>query len=260
MRESTALNDELMLEVFNRAIETETLGIMSHLSRGKWHMTKIVLRSVNGSSLKIEIAPKDRPLPINIQLDQPVGLTFKYDYNKYLCETNVIGFEKSITENFGGMIVLDMPDKIDKMQKRSYFRVNVPRQLKVSALLWHRGYSNDSSEIPHKNQWKGSLVDVSAGGMQIAVSLDDAKNFKVGQVIGTQFVPLPNEKPLLIEGQIRHIAKTADEKFVCVGLQTIGLEASVDGRKTLKRLGDIVEEYYKISKSGTVKPENSNLQ
>ena len=71
--------------------------------------------------------------------------------------------------------------------------------------------------------------------------------FKTGQFIGLQFTPMPYEKPLLIEVEIRHIAPTADEKNLCLGLQMIGLEASVEGREKLSHLCSIVERYHQMN-------------
>ena len=57
--------------------------------------------------------------------------------------------------------------------------------------------------------------------------------------------------PLMFNAQIRNILPTADKQTICIGLQIVGLEASLEGRETLSRLVGIVEKYYQINRSGT---------
>jgi hypothetical protein len=60
---------------------------------------------------------------------------------------------------------------------------------------------------------------------------------------------MPYEAPLVFGGQVRSVLPTADEKNICFGVQTVGLEASAQGRLILQRLCDIAERYYRINQS-----------
>ena len=179
---------------------------------------------------------------------------------------------------WGGKIVLSVPEKIEVVQRRSYFRVEVPRSLKVKVLLWHRSAARetkeniqDRSERIH-NCCQGRLLDVSAGGAQIEVpnqkmvdfseqsehedEIDECvepeagrSSFKKGQFIGVRFTPMPYETPLTFSAQIRNILPTADGQGVSLGLQIVGLEASPEGHQVLTRLISIVGRYFHMNQS-----------
>ncbi len=196
-------------------------------------------------------------------MDQPVGISFKHGYGKFVFDTTVKALEPSTDPETrrerGGIIVLAFPDKIEVIQRRSYFRVSVPESLNVKVLLWHRSGKRGETEPKHDtasemhNCCQGRLMDISAGGAQVIVpNQNDAgkANFKKGQFISMRFTPLPYETPLVLSAQIRNALPTADGKNASLGLQIVGLEASSEGRQVLTRLIGIVEQYYQINQSG----------
>jgi len=125
------------------AIDEKIPAIMSYLSKNKWHVAKVVMTCLDEDHLKVESTSSgDKKRPINIRIDQPVGISFKYGCGKFVFDTVVQGLEPSSDPDShrqcGGTVVLSMPDKIEIIQRRSYFRVNVPESLNVQVLLWHR--------------------------------------------------------------------------------------------------------------------------
>jgi c-di-GMP-binding flagellar brake protein YcgR len=255
-------------KILQIAIEKKISAIMSYLSKEKWHVAKVVLADLVADRLSVESsAPDKRQRPINIRVGQPVGISFKYEYGKFVFDTSVVGLEPSRSpeghREGGGTIVLAAPDKIEVVQRRSYFRVSVPESLKVQVLLWHRSGKReernriqDTAEEMH-NCCHGRLMDISAGGAQVVVPLQNADpsaalgtGFKKGQFVGMRFTPLPYETPVVLSAQIRNILPTADGQNASLGLQIVGLEASPEGREVLTRLIGVVERYYQINQSG----------
>jgi hypothetical protein len=276
------MNEIMMLrgaeprEILETAIEEKVPAIMSYLSKNKWHVTKVLLTDLGANRLNIEIWPKEKPHPINIHANQPVGIAIKYGYGKFVFDTTVTGLEPSPSPNRqgqSGTIVLAVPDRIEIVQRRNYFRVDVPKSLKVNVLLWHRGLkrapeailcdrdkqrdNSDETNNDKKRQdyYKGKLVDISAGGAQIAVDTEQKPDLRKGQFIGLMFTPMPYEKPLILDAQIRNILPTADDKNICLGIQIVGLEASPEGRQVLQRLCNVVEHYFQIKQSGAKQQE-----
>lgn len=236
-------------EILNAIIAEKSSGIMTYLSRGKWHVAKIGFTYLGATRLDVELVGGSRPAPMNIQLEQPVGMSVKYGYGKFVFDTKVIGLEPSMTQEGGGVIVLAVPSRIEMVERRNYFRVNVPRSLKVEAMMWHRCQKRDGRSLAPEHYWQGRLTDISAGGAQIAMNSDQKADFKKGQFIGIRFTPVPYERPLLLSAQIRTVLPTPDEKTICYGLQLVGLEASIEGRETLGRLCNIVEQYHQMNQS-----------
>ncbi|MHC4571990.1 MAG: flagellar brake protein [Planctomycetota bacterium] len=262
MNEVAMLSGAEPRKILQTVVEEKTPAVMSYLSKGKWHVAKVLLTGLGANRLNVNILPRKKPYPINIQVDQPVGISLKYGYGKFIFETKVTGLEPSPGTTSGGTILLAVPDRIEIIQRRSYFRVEVPNSLKVNVLLWHRCHTTDDGEcgkeclatpdneqMPTDRYCQGKLVDISAGGLQIAVDSEKGADFKKGQFIGLRFTPMPYETPLMFNAQIRNILPTVDNKSICFGLQIVGLEASPEGRQVLQRLCNVVERYYQINQS-----------
>ena len=274
MNEAVMLRDAEPREILKTAIEEKVPAIMTYLSRNKWHVAKVLLTDLGANRLSVEIWQKVKPHPININANQPVGVSIKYGYGKFVFDTTVVGLELSRgpdQQGQSGTIVLEVPDRIEIVQRRSYFRVDVPRSLKVNVLIWHRGLnrvpnpklcdaekqddnSNEASD-KRRDYYKGKLVDISAGGSQIALDTSQKPDFRKGQFIGLMFTPMPYEKPLILDAQIRNILPTADDQNLCLGIQLVGLEASPEGRQVLQRLCNVVEHYFQINQSGAKQQE-----
>jgi hypothetical protein len=259
MSEIVILQGEESRTVLAAVVEQQSPAIMSYLSKDKWHVAKVTLKSMADDKLYIEgCHAMGKPHPINIQINQPVGLNFKHAYGKFVFDTTVVGLEPSADPDAGGTIVLTVPERIGVIQRRSYFRVNVPESLKVNIVIWHRSGSRQVKEPMH-NYCEGRLMDISAGGAQIVVPVKNGKvestlgnnvfDFHKGQFIGVRFTPLPFETPLVFNAQIRNILPTADHTALCLGLQIVGLEASEEGRQILARIATVVERYYDINQA-----------
>jgi hypothetical protein len=259
MSDIVILQGEESRTVLASVVAQESPAIMSYLSRDKWHVAKVILKSMQDDQLYIEgCRTTGKPHPINIQVNQPVGLNFKHAYGKFVFDTVVVGLEPSLDPNSGGRIVLKSPERIGVVQRRSYFRVNVPESLKVNVVIWHRSSSRQAREPMH-NYYEGRLMDISAGGAQIVVPIRNGKvegapgagvfDFHKGQFIGVRFTPLPFETPLVFNAQIRNILPTADHSALCLGLQIVGLEASEEGRQVLARIATVVERYYDMNQA-----------
>ncbi|MHC4104296.1 MAG: PilZ domain-containing protein [Planctomycetota bacterium] len=272
-------------KILRTAINKQIVAIMSYLSKGKWHVSKVLLTEFVGDRISIESAvPKKKQHPLNIQAEQPVGISFKYEYGKFVFDTTVVALEASsgpeADQGWGGTIILAVPDRIEVVQRRSYFRVDIPQSLKVKVVLWHRGNRReakkqlqDEADDQTHNYCHGRLIDISAGGAQVIVPYPNedestaaprrdsqgniSKNFSAGeldfrkgQFVGMRFTPMPYETPVMISAQIRTILPTSDGNGASLGLQIVGLEASPEGREVLGRLIAIVEKYYQINQSG----------
>jgi len=234
-------------EILQAAIEKKTTVIMTYLSNAKWHAAKVFLTNLGTDRLDIEISPRKNPYPMNLSAYQSVGMSFKHGYGKFIFETKIINLEISANSDCGGLIVLSMPEQLRLVPRRSYFRVNVPTSLKVDVQIWHRRQGS----VPVDHRCPGSVVDLSAGGVQITIEASLKPNFKKGQFVSLCFTPAPYEEPLRLDGQVRTILPAAGDKNICFGLRLVGLEATSEGRKTLERLCRVVEKYHQMNQENT---------
>jgi hypothetical protein len=157
--------------VLQMVVQSRSAAIMSYLSKDKWHVAKVVLKDLRGERLYVEnCRTGGKPHPINIRPDQPVGVNFKHAYGKFVFDTVVVGLEPSADPEAGGTIVLAVPQCVGVVQRRSYFRVNVPTSLRVNVVLWHRTGHRAAEDRTHV-YCEGRLIDISAGGAQVVIPL-----------------------------------------------------------------------------------------
>jgi len=249
MNELTMLQGEQTRAILQTLIDRKVPAIMTYSVGHKWHAAKISLAELGAARLTSLIPLSENARPINVQPGQAVGISVKHEYGKFIFETTVVCVEPPTEIGVGGSIVFSMPEKIEIVQRRSYFRVEVPESLKVDVQLWHHGYMIAQDEVPIERCWQGELVDISAGGAQVAISRGQEADLRKGQYVSMRFTPLPYEQPLVLNAQIRAMLPTADGESICLGLQMVGLEASREGREVLSRLVGVVEQYYQINKS-----------
>ena len=237
------VNNEVA-KILDQAIGSESACVMSVLSKGKWHRFEVVINSLSNKTLSLDVGD-NAGHSCELQIDQPVGITFEADYNRFLFESVVVGFDPAINEGFSGKIIIEKPAKVETIQRRSYTRVPVPDDLNVKTLFWHRGYTDNSPDVPIDNYWQGSMLDLSAGGTQIQIDKRHLDNFRQDQLIGMQFTPLPYEKPVLVEGQVKYIGSADSNDMVSLGIEFLGLEASSSGRDKLSKIVEAVDAYAK---------------
>jgi hypothetical protein len=252
-------------QILRIAIDERVFAIMSYMSMDKWNVTKVRIADLSADKLSVEkFDSRTRPRLADIKVNQPVGVSFKHAYGKFVFDTTVVALKPSGGLNCGesDTIVLAAPDRIEVVQRRSYFRVNVPHFLNVAVMLWHLSKKGDPSLIGERRKdsdavseprkyYRGVLIDISAGGAQVMLPEQNraSKDFKKGQYIGLRFTPMPYEMPLMFNANIRNILPSEDHKSIYLGLQIVGLEASPEGRQVLYRIAEVTKRYYQLNLS-----------
>lgn len=245
-RDQTEIKDQKALAALSEATRQNTTARMCHMAGGKWIRNDVTLRELADSGIVIQMSAGPNTHLEKLQIHQPVGISFQIDYEKFIFDSVIIGFESAIAAQ-GGRILLEIPEVMEKMPRRAYERQPVPPNLNIQVLFWHRGYADSTTHIPIESYWQGQLVNLSAAGAQVSVALALSDCFRPNQLIGLQFTPMFYQKPILVEAQIVHLRPEEDGGKLYLGLEFLGLEVSIDGRTILHRLADIVGEYAKLN-------------
>ena len=243
MNQAELLKPDQMDALLRQAVHDGLCGTISVLRNGKWNVLNIRIIAAGESDIRIRCVSEDNQ-GLNLKKNQPVGICLRQDHHNYI-------FESSITDpptpESPEELTIDLPDKIEKMQRRAYDRQPIPADMNVRALFWHRGYLNNANQTPREDYWQGKLENLSAGGTMIRVGQDHRKFFSKDQLVGVQFTPMSYQKPLLLEGCVRHLDTPPTEESLLVGVEFLGLEASPEGRDTLHRLLEVVDAYEKMN-------------
>lgn len=237
------------------SVRTEqTVCTISHLAKGLWHVAKGRIGAENRLTLQLDLCEENKNL--DLKIDQPVGIAFQHGFNKIMFETTVVGFDPAGETDTSRRIMVTRPVSAERMHRRAYERVTVPDTLNIDVLFWHRGYTDDHGGVPIDNYWQSKLLDLSAGGLLAEINSTHARDFRNGQLVGLQFTPLPYEKPLLLEGQIKHVASASESKTLQLGIEFVGLEANSDGREKLSRIAETLNTYTEHSNDAESEAEN----
>jgi hypothetical protein len=252
-----------------RVVCDENIPIyISYLSARKWQIARAKIIDVSEMAFEVKITPQRLTRQVCLQPGQTVGVSFKYSfeqgYGRFVFGTTVAAVGSTGSpqvEPVAGMgsVSLSMPGEIEVIQRRSFERVRPPEGKNIEVSIWSRNFLQGgrgvaSAEV--SQSWTGKLVDISAAGLAVAVSLSQGPALEAGQFVNLKFTPFPNETPLAFSAYVKSVSQTADGSSVCLGLATVGLEASSEGRLVLQRLCNVVEQYEKINKAGNNRIQN----
>lgn len=254
MNEMIMLHEFKARDILRTVFEKKIPVNMSYLSSGKWHLARLLLIDVRADSFDVKITPVKKGSSVDVKATQSVGISMKCGYgrgyDRFVFDAMVLNVGTLPDSMSTPALTLAIPEDIDVMQRRSYLRVNVPESMKVQVEFWHRDYDGSNGWILPGicDNWRGELVDISAGGMRIVIDAQQKDHFEAGQLLGLRFTPMPDQTPLTFNAHIRNILPTADDENICIGVQMIGLEASPEGRLVLQRLCNIVDQYHQMDR------------
>lgn len=253
------MNEVLMIhgtrpeKILRNVLANNTPVFISYQLDGKWHISRILLNNLSDETFTVRISPQKKGSEIQLEVNQVVGISFQHGYgggyDKFVFDTVVEDIEFLENNGLVGSISLSIPEQIEVVPQRSYARVCPPADLDVQVLFWHRYSISDDGEftIAAGPDLEGTLIDLSAGGIQIGIEAAQSKNFKNGDCVGLRFSPLPHETPLMCNAQAMRVVARANGSSFSLGLKLIGLEASPEGRMVLQRICNIVDQYQQMN-------------
>ncbi len=250
--------DECLAEAFHR----QTPVALTWRTESNWYSgsTKILLVTKGNLWLEYPRCEKDGSLEITRAL--PVVLSFKIRHHKHVFNTVVetIGRMqrpvRSVVEASGPShsedkaevraLCVPKPQKMLRIQRRAYDRVDVPRNRSVLATFWQGGLANSPGESPDaKLAWEAWVMNISAGGLQVRTAGRVGPQLETGDILGVRIEPGQEFQPVLADAMLRHQA-TDERGVTVVGFQFIGLDESAHGRETFQRLSRIVRAFQRI--------------
>jgi hypothetical protein len=228
---------------------------MSVFCSGRWQISRVLVLDVRADTFDIKVSPRKKNQQIQLNTDQSVGISFQFEYGQgtFIFNTKVVALKSSKAEdNQNEVLVLSMPQQLELVQKQNFKRVQVPASMDVEVALWHKnipqGKASDCN-VQVFHGFRGQLIDICAGGLQVAINRSQGPEFEKDQFVHLEFIPLANETPLKFNAYIRQILPDADQDYMLVGLQILGLEASDEGRMVLQRICSVIQEYRQINES-----------
>ena len=226
--------------LLDEAVEKRLFVKITDKDESRWEMYRSSFLGTQGNRLVLtQPTPEDEQAPIELAEGQNIAVSFKKGYNKCLFVTRVVGHGLHEVEPGVKMptITVLRPDCVEKMRRRAFNRVDAPSSLQIAVTL------RPTATMQGHTECSGLLKNLSAGGMTIEMTAAETEDLQENQQFVLEFVPLMDQGSLQAPARLRHVTGLPDSDQALVGFQFVGLEASAEGRNTLRRLGRIVSVF-----------------
>ncbi len=183
-----------------------------------------------------------------------VGGSFKLKHYKHIFSTVFTGTTKVRLDDGQEMSVVSLcaPTKMQRLQRRAYFRVEVPGNRIVRASIWLGGCENEpAGTSPERPVWTGQVLNISAGGFRMRTGSDATYLLDPNDVMGTRLIFGTGRETVYADAQLRHAEPS--EGGSLMGLQFLGLAQTPQGLKTLQFISSKVGEFIKANQRATAR-------
>lgn len=240
MTSKEILKSSQIKEFLAQTRQEEAPVIASYVTEGKWKLLELRVCGFSDDFIAFYAQTSCE----NLKNEQPLGICIHLGYHKYLFDTSVQAVE---IQGQVCKVLLDFPEKAERVERRMYHRHQVPANMNVKVMFWHRGYLENCNQNPEESYWQGKLLNLSAGGAQIEIDPEHQSCFQVGQLLGIQFTPMSYQKPLLLESHVRYLKDQTENGRFRIGIEFLGLESTDIGRESLNRILEVLNEYEELN-------------
>ena len=236
---TAAVRDEAILE----AVERQTPAIITVPMANRWITMKTRITKADRVGGVIAMAnpiPEEGQPQVALTPGHCVSLSFRRGHRKCMAMCVVVAVSETVLEE---AIILRWPEELLAVQRRAFFRAEVPAGMVVQAKIWRGGRAK--RRLVAISQWPsvtGQLTDCSAGGMRVEVDAAADPEIQIGEPVAVEFLPLKEVGQICLDANFRYRLSMPSGK-VALGLQFVGLESSAVGRQMLLVLGQVSAEY-----------------
>jgi c-di-GMP-binding flagellar brake protein YcgR len=211
-----------------------------------WASYQSRLAGLRGRQLLLQAPQREQDAAPRFHSGESIGVSLKLKHHKYLFLAGVADFgNEQAREGTGPLLVLDHPTRMQRLQRRSYIRAQVPSGCLARAAFWVGGHLNEpAGGSPDRPVWNGRVVNLSAGGFSVRTSEECVRLLEMGYFVGTRLLFGVGQEAVYADACVRHIAP--DEDGAVVGFQFLGLEYSDEGKSALQAISRKVNEFHAI--------------
>jgi c-di-GMP-binding flagellar brake protein YcgR len=255
-----------------RAVPEESAGVIMREAASEHALAILSLRTEDDwatfKSRFLECDPKQSFFVLDYQAvdghelpelapGQCVGVSFRHRNRKVLFATVVEARGHFLLEDKTTVpaIRYRWPERLTELQRRAYYRTPVPESMSLPASLWPGGLAaRAAAQGSTLEMLNGTLVNVSCGGALLQVN-DAPSSWKENETLGLEAQLGDGKPPIMVDARFRGV-RHDEVGHLCVAVQFIGLEMTVDGRLILQRLASTVQRLHRASLSAGVRDWN----
>jgi c-di-GMP-binding flagellar brake protein YcgR len=214
---------------------------------GHWQMYHSRLVAERSDRILLEIPHAEDGTPQEFAPASKIALSFKLRHHKYVYVATVAGCEHHHLGEDDWMQVLGIcwPTKMQRIQRRAYYRAEVPEGYVVRAAVWLGGRGDEPAGGSGREVFTGRLSDLSAGGVKFLSEDSPPWPLENGTAVGLRLSFEAGTERLYLDGMIRHVI--CNEPGTQLGIQFVALEQSPEGRRSMRFISGKVSEYQRIN-------------
>ncbi|UCG33962.1 MAG: PilZ domain-containing protein [Phycisphaerales bacterium] len=231
--------------VLREALDRRTPLVLSFREPSGWITLSSRLLGVDGNNAQLTVElPAEQRQQLTDQLPKGsyIGVAFRRGHKKCLCTCVVTGLtDKRSGRNGPAGLTLRWPKQIQVLQRRNYYRVPVPANMELKALIWSGGLDQKpENPAQDKTSMYARIQDISLGGMAVHAPAHENCPFNEGQTVACEF-STPDNARITIEAQFRHATQKPNGKKM-LGFQFVGLEHGPTGQHRIKQIVELTKQ------------------
>lgn len=179
--------------------------------------------------------PAEGQAPRDFQPADRIGVSFKLKHHKHVFTATVADLTWDRGEDGQPRMVLHVcsPTRMQRMQRRAFNRSEVPSNRIVRAAFWLGGRQNEpAGTTPDRPVWSGRVMNISAGGFQLATEHNPDEALSAGETVGVRISFGVGDETVYADAQFRHAEVQSGRAFL--GFQFLGLGLTPETRSTLQ--------------------------
>ncbi len=251
MRPRRMLAPRDALALFQAAVGEKALAVVTVQQDPEWSTFKCRFLESNANQrfLVLDYHANGGPPPPPLAPGQYVGINFRHHSRKVLFATVVEAKGRFLLDDRTSVpaVRYRWPDNLIELQRRAYYRTPVPESLRLVASVWPGGQTaREQAQGGPLQIVSGELVDVSCGGALIHINQMGGPGWSEGQTLGMELQLGDGQPPVMLNGHYRGTRPDATGNL-CIAVQFVGMEVTVDGRLVLQRLAHCVQKFHHMS-------------
>ena len=241
------LNLSQIDKAVSQAVEKHIPVTVSICKNKSWDILLSRFLSVSDSHLILTTPTDSGGQAASFSPADRLGINFKQGHHKHVFEATVV--ESFVHQGQDGQSVEALkvvaPSRMQRIQRRSFQRVDVPSGQIVRASFWRGGKEVEPVGATEEQViWAGAVDNLSAGGFRIACHNYTGPQLDVDDLVGVRLSFGLAEESCFADAQFRHAQ--VDGEALLLGFRFVGLAHSGHGRAALRLITIKVAEMQRL--------------
>jgi len=209
--------------------------------QNRWVSYNSRMIEVAGGKLSIEAPPPSEETGYEqALLGVDSGLNFRLNSYRYFFAGTLAAQPGKASTDGPKLLTMDMPSKLERQERRTLDRVDVPAGVTVRAAIW--------VNVSRNPVWVGSMLNLSVGGYQMKTSGSALNFFEPGDLVVSELTFGPQDI-LSTETHFRYGSRDGSMSLLGMGFTSLNLDLNPEAQRNYQFILKKIEEFRKANGS-----------